>query len=324
MLTAIIAVIAGLIGLVWSADRFTEYAAGIAAQLGMSQLMIGLTIVALGTSAPEIIVSINAAMADAGNIALGNAIGSNLANTGLVLGVTALILPIASKWSNVRIELLLLLAITFLGAFLLWDLELSRLDGFLLLAGLFLSLTIIIIFKLKEKTEPEQQNDNDDSLGKLTAGFVVMLLVLIISANILVWGAKTIATELGVSELVIGLTIVAIGTSLPELAASLASALKKHHDIALGAIIGSNIFNIGGVLGVAGVIQPFTTEAVAIERDYLSMLAITILLALFVAVPVMLQKNVAGEKAIGIGRIAGGILLAFYLAYNAFLLSSTL
>ncbi|MDL2189816.1 calcium/sodium antiporter [Cobetia sp. LC6] len=308
MLYPILAVVIGLIGLVWSADRFIEGAAATAWRAGMSKLLIGMTIVSVGTSAPEIVVSIMASLDGTPDIATGNALGSNIANIGLVLGVTALIAPIPVHFGLVRRELPLLLAATALGGYALSNSGLERLDGILLLA--LLVFTLVWLFKVDSPSETESQDDVPEmSTGRAIFWLLVGLTVLIASSRALVWGATDIAQALGVPELIIGLTVIAIGTSLPELATSVASALKRHHDIAIGNVIGSNLFNILAVLPVPGLLAPGPVDGSAISRDYPVMLGLTLLLAALLI----------WQRRGRIGRGPGVILLAGYLAYTAWL-----
>ena len=236
----------GLAGLVWSSDKFVEGAAAIANHAGMSPLLIGMTIVSLGTSAPEIVVSIMASLSGSGELAVGNALGSNITNIGLVLGVTLLIRSIAIDASTTKRELPQMVIVTLLAGALMVDGVLSIVDGALLLFGLVIFLTLLA----RRGATPDGSVDSDPELTPLKAWgvFFLGLVLLVISSRLLVVGAVNIATALGVSELIIGLTIVAIGTSLPELAASVMSALKGHSDIAIGAIVGSNVFNLLVVL----------------------------------------------------------------------------
>lgn len=308
MLYPILAIILGLIGLVWSADRFVEGAAATARRAGMSKLLIGMTIVSVGTSAPEIVVSIMASLDGTPDIATGNALGSNIANIGMVLGVTALVAPIPVHFGLVRRELPLLLAATALAGYALSNSALSRLDGILLLA--LLIFTIVWLFKVDAPSEEEAGDDIPDmTAGRAIFWLLIGLAVLIASSHALVWGATDIAEAFGVPELIIGLTVIAIGTSLPELAASVASALKRHHDIAIGNIIGSNLFNILAVLPMPGLIAPGPVDGSAISRDYPVMLGLTLLLA------ALLIWQRRGK----VGRGPGVILLGCYLAYSAWL-----
>lgn len=316
MLLAFAAIVAGLILLVWSSDKFVDGSVGIAERLGMSKIMIGLTIVSLGTSAPEIVVSITAALTGAPDLALGNAVGSNIANIGLVLGVTALIAALPVTRGMLREDLPALLAVTAATGFLLSDLTLSRGDGLALIVILILLLYLMFRYKKEHPEELPVEADEipDFPLKTSLISFTVGMVLLVISSKILVWGAIEIATAMGVSEIVIGLTIVAIGTSLPELAASVTSALRNHHDIAVGNIIGSNILNLLAVLSAAAVIQPIHLTGTVLFRDYGAMTIMTLLLALFVILP---------KKERKIAKPEGLILLLCYIGYMAFLYQQT-
>ncbi len=333
MLTASMAIIAGFIGLIWSADRFVAGAAGIARNLGMTPIMIGLTIVALGTSAPEIIVAISASLEQAGALAVGNAIGSNLANVGMVLGITALVAPIPIAYALLKREIPLLLIATIGAGCFLYDNKLSTIDGIMFL----LALTAIMAYLINSKAhQPDAEHEADvENIPILTKGkawllFILGLTLLIISSEVLVWGAKDIAQKLGVSELIIGLTVVAVGTSLPELAATIASALKGHHDIALGNVVGSNLFNLLAVMAMPALINPTQLEPSVFQRDYLAMTAITLLLAVLIIAHKIGGKrqqnalaNPTGSNNARIGRLEGALLLLAYATYYYFLFPST-
>lgn len=308
MLYPILALLIGFIVLVWSADRFVIGAAGTARNFGMSPMLIGLTVVAFGTSAPEILVSIMASTTDAGDLAVGNALGSNIANIGLVLGITAMIAPLPVKSAVLKREIPLLIAITLLAGGVLYDLYLGQIDGILLCLSLIGCLFLFARFqKSASARDIEDETEELPDLPTAQAIFwlVFGLLLLAASSRLLVWGATEIALALGISELVIGLTIVAIGTSLPELAASIASALKGHTDIALGNIVGSNIFNIAAVMAVPGLIAPIALESAVLWRDYGATLALTLLLAAFAL----------WQKPPRISRYEGGFLMLAYAAY---------
>jgi len=316
MLIASAAILIGFIILVWSADLFVAGAAAIADNMGMSPILIGLTIVSLGTSAPEVLVSINAAISGAGELAVGNAIGSNIANMGLVLGITVLIAPLPVHRNRLRRELPVLLAVTFGCGMLLLDNELDWVDGLLMLAAL--SFILIEMIRSQSHDPNAAEEANVDELphmpkSKAWVSFGIGLVLLVISSKVLVWGASKVALELGVSPLVIGLSVVAIGTSLPELAASLASAMKGHAEIALGNVMGSNLFNLLGVMSLPGI---FSTQLLAPEvllRDYASMLGITLLMAggLYGS---YLFKTAPDSKA-HIGRLMGVLFLCVYALY---------
>lgn len=314
ILYSVIALIIGLALLVWSADRFIGGAAATAKNMGMSPLLIGMTIVSIGTSAPEILVSTISALSGNPGIAVGNALGSNIANIGLVLGITALIAPLPIDMKLMKKEIPLLLGVTVLAGILMFDGELSLLDAIILLTGL-----VVTLFLLFRGDEGSAQTEDDEipDLSQKQALFwlVVGLILLIASSRILVWGAVNIAQYFGVSDLIIGLTIVAIGTSLPELAASVASALKNHHEIALGNVVGSNIFNLLAVLPVPGLFAATALEADVMGRDYPVMAAITFLVA---ALIIIMRKKAK------LNRLEGGIFVAVYAGYMYALYASTL
>lgn len=333
MLTSIIAIIVGFVGLIWSADRFVAGAAGIARSLGMAPIMIGLTIVALGTSAPEIIVAISAALKNSGELAVGNAIGSNLANIGLVLGLTAIIAPIPISPTIVKRELPLLVLATLGAGYFLYDNTLEFTDGVIFL----LALSAIFVYLVNSKShQPDAEHEADvehipaPPQGKAWTLFALGLILLIVSSDILVWGARQIAEELGVSQLIIGLTVVAVGTSLPELAATIASALKNHHDIALGNIVGSNLFNLLAVMAMPALINPTRLTNEVFQRDYTAMTAITLLLAVLLLIHKArsrCKQNPATKKPgtapPTIGRAEGMLLLLAYVTYYFLLFPST-
>lgn len=314
MVTALLAVLLGLALLVWSADQFITGAIDIARRLGMSPMLIGLTLVAFGTSAPEVLVSVVAAITDAGDIAVGNAIGSNIANLGLVLGITALLAPVALARPTRRTELPLLAIVT-IGSWLLFrDDHLGTIDGLAMLAILGVTFTLLVRFGqaanlfAEEIPEPHENRSPAFLALQLTAG----LLLLLASSRLLVWGSVELALALGVSELVIGLTMVAVGTSLPELATSIASALKGRHDMVLGNLIGSNLFNLLLVLAVPALVTGIPLNEEAINRDYGAMVAITLLLS---------ALAVIHHRQGRLNRVSGGILLAFYIGYIALLVT---
>ncbi len=303
--------------LVWSADRFVAGAAGTARNLGVSPLLIGLTIVGFGTSAPEILVSVVASLQGNPGLAVGNAIGSNITNIGLILGITALIVPLEVHSRLIRRELPFLIGTVLLAWFLLRDLELGMADGLILLSGLAIVLFWVIYEGLTSRgrsdlvaEEYAAEIPQDLSLSQSLFWLLIGLLVLFASSRILVWGAVGIAEHFGVSDLVIGLTIVALGTSLPELAASISSALKNEPDIAIGNVVGSNMFNLLAVLGLPGILHPSTIDKAVLTRDVPVMFALTVLL-LFMAR--------GFHKKGRINRIEAMILLAGYFGYQSLL-----
>ncbi|MBQ0728661.1 MAG: calcium/sodium antiporter [Thalassolituus oleivorans] len=304
------AVLLGLIVLVWSADKFVIGAAATARHLGMSPLLVGLTIVSIGTSAPEMFVSAMAAIDGAGNLAIGNALGSNITNILLVLGVTALIAPIALQRSLLKKELPLLLLVSIIGGLTLMDLELNLIDAAILIVALIIALYLMFLDSSEsgEAVVDEDEAAEIENTNMKSAIFwlVIGLAALMVSSKLLVWGATGIAHAFGVSDLVIGLTIVAIGTSLPELAASVASALKGHHDIAIGNVIGSNIFNLLAVMPIPGLLAVTAVEPMAFERDYMVMMGATIMLIALFAI---------NYRKGTMGRVSGLLMIFAYIAY---------
>ncbi len=298
LLLACAAILGGFLALMWSADRFVSGAAATARNLGMSPLLIGLTVVSLGTSAPEILVSAIASFTDYPGLAVGNAIGSNIANIGLVLAITALICPLPIHSGLLKRELPLLLVVTLIAGYCLLDSRISLVDSLLLLAMMVATLYLLIRWQKGARHDALEQEEDEEiptlSQGKASWLLLSGLLILLGSSRLLVWGATEIAMALGVSDLVIGLTVVAIGTSLPELAASVVSALKKHHDIALGNVVGSNIFNLLTVLPVPGLIKQVTLSTEVFSRDYLAMLAITVLLIAMIFIRRQLLPRAGG------------------------------
>jgi len=324
MLIAAATILVGFIVLIWSADLFVDGAASIAENVGLSPIIIGLTIVSLGTSAPEILVSINATLSGSGTLAIGNAIGSNIANVGLVLGVTLLVAPLMVDRSCMKREVPTLLVVTLGTGFLLLDGELSRLDGFLMLGALFLLLAQMIRSQVSDKVLVEEADAEPlPHLKPLRAWltFLIGLLLLMISSRVLVYGAVIAAKELGVSELIIGLTIVAIGTSLPELAATLSSAMRGHTEIALGNIIGSNLFNLLAVMSLPGIIDPQTLEPMILTRDYAVMTFLTIVLA--AVIYLSRYRSASCDVHSYVGRTVGMLFVSIYALYY-YLLHTTL
>lgn len=320
MALSFIAVIAGLALLIWSADHFVDAAAAIATHFAVPPLLVGMVIVGFGTSAPELVVSANAALQGASSLALGNAWGSNIANVALIIGVTALVSPIVVRAVIVRKEIPLVLLATIIAGAVSLDLHISQLDGFILLA-VFFAIMGWSVFSAFKRRDAENATDTAEQtsmvLSKAWLWLIVGLLVLMGGSRLLVWGAVQIASSLGVSELIIGLTIVALGTSLPELASSITAARKGEHDLALGNVLGSNLFNTLAVVGLATVIHSTNVPREALWRDYSTML-ITVLLLLLMALS--WKKG----KLAKIQRWQGFVLVAFYVAYNAWVIYSEL
>ena len=317
MLVPFLAVLFGLILLVWSADRFVDGSASAARHFGMPPLLIGMVIVGFGTSAPEMLVSALAAMQNTPGIALGNAYGSNITNIALILGITALISPIAVHSQVLRKELPILTVVTLLAAYQLWDGRLTRFDALVLLGVFAGVMAWTIVQGMRKKTDALGQEMEAELTGQTMPMKRALLwvgaglLLLIASSRILVWGAVEIAHGFGVSDLIIGLTIVAVGTSLPELASSVIAARKGEHDIALGNILGSNLFNTLAVVGIAGVIRPMSVAPEVLSRDMLVMGALT--LALFII-------GFGFRDPGRINRSEGALLLACYVGYTAYLI----
>lgn len=322
MTLAILAILGGFILLVWSADRFVEGAAATAKYAGMPSLLIGMVIVGFGTSAPEMVVSAMAAIDGNPDLALGNALGSNIVNTGLILGITAIITPILVQSKIVRKEIPLLLLISLALGYFLWDGALTRVESILLLVGFFTLIGWSIYSAMKGKGDilegemDQELAEHAMPIKKAVFWLVLGLVLLIVSSRVLVWGAVSIAEALGVSDLIIGLTIVALGTSLPELAASIIAVRKGEHDIAIGNVVGSNMFNLLAVTGIAGVISPITSlSGEVMSRDWLVMMGLTLAL-LFMAY---------GFRGAGrINRFEGAGLLVAFCAYNVWLVSSVI
>ncbi|NCQ61434.1 MAG: calcium/sodium antiporter [Myxococcales bacterium] len=312
MLYPVLAILAGFVALVWGADRFVMGAAATAKNVGASPLVIGLTIVAFGTSAPEMLVSSMAAFTGNPALGVGNAIGSNITNIALVLGCAALVRPLTVHSRIIRREVpLLLFTMAIAYGLMLWDHDLGRLDGGLLLAGLFVMVGWVVWEGLTGEgddlsAEVEDEMPPEMSTLKALGWFSLGLLVLLGSSRLLVWGAVIFANKLGVSDGVIGLTVVAFGTSLPELAASVAAARRNEHDIAVGNVIGSNMFNLLGVLSLPGLIRPGPVEQEVLTRDFPAMFMVTVL-ALFFA---------KGFRKSGeLGRLEGGLMVTAFFAY---------
>ena len=264
MLLATAMILFGFVVLIWSADLFVSGAASIAKNLGMSPIIIGLTIVSIGTSAPEILVSVTASLSGAGDLAIGNAIGSNIANIALVLGVTVLVAPLMVEERCMKIEVPILLLATAGVGVLIFDRQLTAVDGWIMISVLLIIVALMVRMRIGDAELSEAADTGSMPYlpqGRAWLTFFFGLVLLIASSKTLVWGAVIAAEELGVSNLIIGLTIVAIGTSLPELAASIASATRGHTEIALGNIIGSNLFNLLAVMAIPGVVATQVLES---------------------------------------------------------------
>ena len=320
MLLSFLAIATGLTVLVWSAGKFVEGSAATAGYFGMPPLLIGMVVVGFGTSAPEMVVSALSATQGNPGLALGNAYGSNITNIALILGITALISPIAVHSQVMRKELPILTAVTALAAWQVWDGELTFVDALVLLGVFFLLLAWSIRQGMTQKNDAlgtevaEEMSHRSMPLRNAVLWLIAGLLLLIVSSRILVWGAVELALGFGVSDLIIGLTIVAVGTSLPELASSVIAARKGEHDIALGNILGSNLFNTLAVVGIAGTISPMAVAPEVFYRDIAVMSALT--LSLFI-----MGYGFRGPGRIN--RLEGGLLLACFVGYTVYLISTT-
>lgn len=320
MLLSFLAIAIGLTVLVWSAGKFVEGSAATAGYFGMPPLLIGMVVVGFGTSAPEMVVSALSATQGNPGLALGNAYGSNITNIALILGITALISPIAVHSQVMRKELPILTAVTALAAWQVWDRELTFVDALVLLGVFFLLLAWSIRQGMTQKNDAlgtevaDEMSHRSMPLRNAVLWLIAGLLLLIVSSRILVWGAVELALGFGVSDLIIGLTIVAVGTSLPELASSVIAARKGEHDIALGNILGSNLFNTLAVVGIAGTISPMAVAPEVFYRDIAVMSALT--LSLYI-----LGYGFRGPGRIN--RLEGGLLLACFVGYTVYLISTT-
>lgn len=315
------AVVVGLALLVWGSDRFVHGASATARNLGVSPLIIGLTIVGVGTSAPEALVSATAALQGNPGVSIGNALGSNIANIGLVLGITALVHGIRVRSRIFRVEFPLMFAVMALAWYVLRDEFLGYREGLVLAASFLVLLLLMVLIALRaRRTDPLQREFEKDIPSDVGMGVALLwlgvgLVALLLGSRSIVWGAISIARDFGVSDLLIGLTVVAVGTSLPELAASVTSIIKNEPDIAVGNVVGSNMFNLLPVLAIPGIIAPSAVPPEALQRDF------PVMLTLSVALAVMAW----GYR--GSGRIArweGGVLLLAFVGYQGLLYVSAI
>jgi cation:H+ antiporter len=317
MFEAVAYLIIGLVLLVYSADKFVIGAAATASYLGVSTMVVGLIVVGFGTSAPEMVVSAIAALDGSPGLALGNAVGSNITNIALVLGVGIIVSPLLISSETVKREMPILLFVTLFVLFLMWDGEQSRTDGVILIASMF-SLTLWMAWVgLKQskndilKAEIEAEMPHDISKKAAWLWLIFGMIMLPIASQFLVNGATTIAKMMGMTDVVIGLTIVALGTSLPELSATIACMKKKEHDLALGNIVGSNMFNLLGVLGISASIKSYTIPGNFLSTDYLFMLDLTLALLIFSLFYVVRKKPIP--------RFVGYLFVASYVIYMIWL-----
>lgn len=321
MLGNIAEVIAGLVLLIWGADRFVHGAAATARNLGVAPLLIGLTIVAFATSAPEILVAIVASLRNETDLAVGNAIGSNITNIGLVLGAVAIVRPIEMTSATLRREMPALLAVSLLTVSLFLDSYLSRVDGFVLLTGLLIVLIWLVRLGVRSSAsdpmmaEYEAEIPQHVTMKAALIWLVVGLIALLFGAEFMVDGAIQIAVALRVSELVIGILIVALATSLPELAVSLVSALKGEYGLALGNIVGSNTFNSLAVIGVAAIITPADLPPSVLSLHIFVLVAFTLVLF-------AMTYDFDGKGHIS--RLEGLMLLTAFLAYDGYVAAQAL
>lgn len=323
MLVQILILLISLVTLVWSADKFVFGASSLARNFGISPMIIGLTIVAMGSSAPEMMIAGTASLQGNPDTAIGNAIGSNITNIALVLGITALLHPLTVSSSTIKREIPLILAITALAYLMLFDNELSFYEGLTLIVGFVVYIVSLLVITLKRAKnnrvddamiiEAEQEVPDAIGTGLSVFWLVIGMVLLPLSANYLVDASVFIAKAFGISDLVIGLTVIAIGTSLPELAASIMSIVKKEDDLALGNIIGSNIFNILAVLALPGLIAPGVVDGDASLRDAPYMLGVTLLLF------ILCFSRFSGSFRIT--RFKGALLLLAFIAYQILLFS---
>lgn len=314
MFLPILSFILGLVLLIWSAGRFVVGASALAKYCGLSSFLIGMIVVGFGTSAPELAVSLFAALGGSPELALGNAYGSNIGNIALILGFTAIIFPIVIPKSAIRMDIpLLLLATAISFVLLFFNKDVSRLDGILLVLLFAVIITLQIWRGISNKAENSDNETGSKNLLSSLFWLVLGLGILVGSSKLLVFGATEIAKALGVSDLLIGLTVVAIGTSLPELASSVIAAKKGDTALALGNIVGSNIFNSLIVVGISAIISPMNVDSLILQRDLPVTAFLTLLLLLF---------GIHLKNEPKIGRVKGIFLFLFYIVYTVYLFCS--
>ncbi|MCP1314863.1 MULTISPECIES: calcium/sodium antiporter [unclassified Halomonas] len=319
MLLAFLAVAIGLVLLIWSAEKFIDGAASLSKLLGLSPLLIGMLVIGFGTSAPEMMVSVLAALQGNPGLAVGNAYGSNIANIGLVLGFVALMAPLAVHSSVIRKEMPLLVGAMLLTGYMLFDGWVTRIEASILLLALALFIGFSI-WRARAQQGDALEEEVLDSLeqapmsrGKSLFWTLTGLVLLVVSSRMLVWGAVEIATAFGVSDLIIGLTVVAVGTSLPELASSISALRRGEHDLVLGNVVGSNLFNSLAVVGLAGLIAPIEAGREVLVRDWSVMTCMTLLMVLF-------AFSWRGRPR-RINRVEGGVLFALFIGYTGYMVS---
>ena len=309
--------IAGLGLLYLGAQILVKGGAALALRLGLNALVVGLTVIAYGTSSPEMVVSVSASLQDNGAIAIGNVVGSNICNIALILGVCALVSPLSASAQIIRREIPIMIGVSVLLAAMLWDEQLSRLEGGVLFAGIVVY-TVLTVREARAETKgkAEQEYGEDFPAGSMGLGKSVLLVVaglgvLVVASQLFVGGAVVLAKSWGVMEAVIGLTVVAVGTSMPEFATSLVAAVRGHGDVAIGIVVGSNIFNVLGILGIAALINPIDTSGLS-RVDLATMV---------VAALAMLPAARSGGV---ISRLEGAVLLFAYFGYTAWLVAQTI
>jgi cation:H+ antiporter len=319
MVLSFIILILGFAALVWSADRFVFGAAALAKNFGVPTLIVGLTIVAMGSSAPEMMVAAQAAFADKTDTAVGNAIGSNIANILLVLGITALLRPLSVGSGILKREMPLLVVVSLGAWFIVSDNHFSRTEGIVLFAGFITFLASLLILTKRSGNQDDDplvaeacdEVPSDVPTSKALFWLVIGMILLPISSGYLIDAAVDIAKYFGMSDLLIGLTIIAVGTSLPELAACIAGVLKNEDDLAMGNIIGSNIFNILAVLSIAGILNPANIDTNIAQRDIYIMLGATVAL-------IAMSLSLKGTRRIN--RVEGGLLIAAFIGYMYYII----
>ena len=314
LLQSIIVLVASFVGIILSANKLIDNGSKIATIYKVSPLIIGILILGFGTSAPEIFVSVLAAFDDAPELAIGNALGSNILNIALVLGITAMILPITVNLKAIKKEWVFLIAFTIItGGLLLWDKHLGVMDGSILivLLGMFLRYTFKESKKVDHKFDNLSLNLDISQRWKIWRNLVLSLILLLVCAQFIVFSGKNIAIYFQVPELIIGLTLIALGTSIPELAVAITSAIKKQHEMVVGNIIGSNIFNTVAVLAIPGLISPVRVQE-EITTDYITMLGLTILLYLF------FLTDFFSDKKDTMSRLEGFVLIMILSIYIYF------
>lgn len=313
LLLPIFAIVVSLALLAYSADKFVEGASAIAYQFGLSPLLIGLTVVSFGTSAPEILIGVMSALSDNSALAIGNAIGSNIANIALILGFSSLLIPIPVSSTVLRREIPLLLCVVLFSTALLLDLKLTRGDGIASISVLLLCLGWLIWQGKKEPNDMLAEEFNEqmaapEPIWKLAIITIGALVVLLISSRALVWGAVEIARAANVSELMIGLSIIAVGTSLPELAATIASIMRREFGLAIGGVVGSNLFNALAVIGAVALLGPGEFDVMVRNRDAVVHIGLTVCLLIFCVA----WRGNGGR----INRLEGLALLAVFIGYQ--------